>query len=101
MTHDSSVLNMSESVLKLDDIGNLPSFIAHKSIPQIKIRILNYRELTKIKKLKANMYDKFVSVMGTVVRVSNPKPFVTRMAFQCQKCNSTFVTMNLNFKKIL
>ena len=69
---------------------NLPSIMSIKSIPLIKVRVLNYRPTTEIKLLKANMYDKFVSVIGTVTRVSVSKPFVTRLAFECGKCKSTF-----------
>ena len=59
----------------------------------IKVRVLNYRPLTKIKLLKANMYDKLVTIMGTVTRVSVARPFITRLAFECTKCNTTFVRL--------
>jgi DNA replicative helicase MCM subunit Mcm2 (Cdc46/Mcm family) len=75
----------------LDNDDYLPVNLSTKSIQTIKVRILNYRPLTKIKQIKANMYDKFVSILGTVTRTSNSKPFVKRLAFECNKCNSTFV----------
>jgi len=83
---------------RLDKIDNsdiynrLPSI--KRPIPIVKARVLNFSPVTKIKQLKAEMYDKFVSIVGTVVRVSNSKPFVTRLAFMCNKCSSTFVIKN-------
>ncbi len=58
----------------------------------VKVRIFNHATQTKIKNLKANMYDKFVNIIGTVTRVGVPKPFITRLAFECGKCQSTFVS---------
>ena len=94
--NESMASNSNASQLLLDMNGEesneaLPSILSTQSIPMIKIRVLNYRKITKIKHLKANMYDKFVSIMGTVTRISTSKPFVTRLAFECAKCNSTFV----------
>jgi DNA replicative helicase MCM subunit Mcm2 (Cdc46/Mcm family) len=74
----------------IDYSSELSSFKDPNQMP-IKARLLNYLKTTKIKHLKAIMYDKYVSITGTVVRVSPAKPFVVRMAFECQKCNSTFV----------
>ena len=34
---------------------------------------------------------KFVSIQGTVVRVGNVKPLVTKMAFKCSLCHGTQV----------
>lgn len=34
------------------------------------------------------MTDKFVSVRGTVVKVSTVKPLVVQMSFDCAKCKS-------------
>ncbi|XP_006822145.1 DNA helicase MCM8-like [Saccoglossus kowalevskii] len=56
------------------------------SVPCIHARLLNYEPVTPLKNLKANYYGKFVSVKGTVVRVSNIKPKCTKMAFQCNTC---------------
>ena len=70
--------------------NDLSSFL--RPIPQIKVRIINHSPITKIKQLKASMYGKFVTIMGTVVRVTNTKPFATRLAFSCNKCGLTFVS---------
>jgi len=70
---------------------NLPPIMSITSIPLIKARVFNYRPVTKIKPLKSNIYNQFVSVVGTVTRVSASKHFVTRLAFECDKCHTTFV----------
>ena len=66
------------------------SAIDDSDIP-IKARIYNYPHITKIKQLKSHMYNNFVSISGTVVRVSNTQPYSVRMAFKCPKCNKHFV----------
>ncbi|WAR02957.1 MCM8-like protein [Mya arenaria] len=63
-------------------------------VPVVHARIFNYGNPVPLKNLKANYYGKFVSVKGTVVRVSNIKPLCTVMAFQCNTCSET-QTMNL------
>ncbi|XP_053384115.1 DNA helicase MCM8-like [Mercenaria mercenaria] len=60
----------------------------------IHARILNYGTPVPLKSLKANYYGKFVSVKGTVVRVSNIKPLCTVLAFECNNCSSV-QTINL------
>ncbi len=70
---------------------NLPPIMSITSIPLIKVRVFNYRPVTKFKLLKSNIYNQFVSVVGTVTKVSASKHFVTRLAFECGKCNTTFV----------
>ncbi|XP_072024490.1 DNA helicase MCM8-like [Amphiura filiformis] len=62
----------------------VPSFGVN--LPLINARITNFEPVTPLKNLKANYYGKFVSVKGTVVRVSNIKPMCTKMAFQCNTC---------------
>uniref|UniRef100_UPI00398E7D0C DNA helicase MCM8 n=1 Tax=Pristiophorus japonicus TaxID=55135 RepID=UPI00398E7D0C len=56
------------------------------NVPFIHARVYNYEPLTSLKYLRANCYGKYVSLRGTVVRVSNVKPFCTRMAFTCNTC---------------
>lgn len=55
-------------------------------MPRIHCRITNYEPVTPLKHLKANYYGKFVSVKGTVVRVSNIKPLCRQLAFECLNC---------------
>lgn len=43
--------------------------------------------------MKMHNCGKFVSLIGTVVRVSDVKPFCTCMAFKCVKCPSTQVVI--------
>ncbi|XP_067900466.1 DNA helicase MCM8 isoform X1 [Heterodontus francisci] len=56
------------------------------NVPFIHARVYNYEPLTSLKNLRANCYGKYVALRGTVVRVSNVKPFCTRMAFTCNTC---------------
>ncbi len=46
---------------------DLGSFL--RPIPQIKVRIINHSPITKIKLLKSSLLGRFVTIMGTVVRV--------------------------------
>jgi len=55
---------------------------------KINIRINNYNQFTSLKKLKSNSMGKFVAVKGTVVKVSNIRPVVTQLVFQCSKCGA-------------
>lgn len=56
------------------------------SLPMIHVRLINACQPIALKNLKANYYGKFVSVKGTVVRVSNIKPLCTHLAFECGTC---------------
>ncbi|KAK7103109.1 DNA helicase MCM8-like [Littorina saxatilis] len=56
--------------------------------PLIRARLLNVATPLPLKHLKANYYGKFVSVKGTVVRVSNIKPMCTTLAFECITCQA-------------
>lgn len=91
----STMQSVNASIIDIDYQKELASFETTNEIPPIKARILNFQPITKIKNLKTNMYEKFVSVTGTVVRVSNAKPYVRRLAFECKKCTSTFVNFNI------
>ncbi|EDO27446.1 predicted protein, partial [Nematostella vectensis] len=54
--------------------------------PYIQARVINYDKITPLMNLKASCFGKFVAIRGTVVRVSNVKPMVTKMAFTCNLC---------------
>lgn len=65
--------------------------VSNERIPFITVRLQNYDPVTPLKHLKANYIGKYISVKGTVVRVSNVKPLVKNMAFTCTKCNTLIV----------
>ena len=67
----------------------------------INVRILNFPTISTIKQLKSQAYDHFVSIAGTVVRVSNVQPYCVRMAFKCEKCSSEFVSFICILKTII
>ncbi|KAF1322196.1 DNA helicase, partial [Globisporangium splendens] len=54
---------------------------------KISVRLHGVTPVLPIAALKADVVNQFVSVMGTVVRVSAIKPLVTRCDFVCVKCN--------------
>jgi len=55
----------------------------------INIRLYQFYSSIPIKHLKASSVGRFVKLKGTVARVSNIKPVLTRMRFACTKCNSS------------
>lgn len=54
---------------------------------KITVRLHGVTPVLPIASLKADVVNQFVSVVGTVVRVSAIKPLVTRCDFVCAKCN--------------
>ncbi|XP_072163403.1 DNA helicase MCM8-like [Diadema setosum] len=85
LERQAAVLQRQEnSESQSQDSVDIPPMLVQ--VPLIHARILNYEPITAFKNLKANCYGKFVSVKGTVVRVSNIKPLCTKMAFLCNTC---------------
>ncbi|KAJ3344088.1 DNA replication licensing factor mcm8 [Gonapodya sp. JEL0774] len=62
------------------------------------VRILNYHPVTPLRDLKANQVGKFISVQGTVVRVSSSKVVLKQAAFACTQCNEEQVLFYPNGK---
>lgn len=58
---------------------------------RVHVRIVDYPAKTKLKSLKANLIDQYFATKGTVVRVGNIRPMVTRMGFQCARCGESSV----------
>ncbi|ETO70854.1 hypothetical protein F441_12578 [Phytophthora nicotianae CJ01A1] len=54
---------------------------------KITVRLHGVTPVLPIAALKADVVNQFVSVVGTVVRVSAIKPLVARCDFVCAKCN--------------
>ena len=68
-------------------------FAAHRVLSRraplarrVHVRIIESPTRTKLKRLKANLIDRFFATRGTVVRVGNIRPLITRMTFECAKC---------------
>ncbi|KAI9209157.1 MCM2/3/5 family-domain-containing protein [Polychytrium aggregatum] len=53
------------------------------------VRLSHYEPITPLKELKANLMGRFISIRGTVVRVSSVKPIVLQMSFVCNNCNES------------
>lgn len=56
--------------------------------PIIAVRLANYTPYTSLRRLKASLIGKFVSLRGTVVRVGNFKQLVSQMVFVCNRCST-------------
>lgn len=48
--------------------------------------LVGHRPFTPIRSLKSQLIGNFVSIRGTVVRVSGVRPLVRRMDFECARC---------------
>ena len=60
------------------------------SLPLVIARMSHFTPTTLLKDLRANLYGKFATVHGTVVRVSDIKPLVTHLHFVCDHCSQDF-----------
>eukprot|EP00002_Diphylleia_rotans_P024947 TRINITY_DN4927_c0_g1_i6.p1 TRINITY_DN4927_c0_g1~~TRINITY_DN4927_c0_g1_i6.p1 ORF type:complete len:712 (-),score=116.81 TRINITY_DN4927_c0_g1_i6:41-2176(-) len=54
---------------------------------KIHARLYNHEPITPLKNLKSNNIGKFISIKGTVIRVSIIKPLIQSVDFICTKCN--------------
>lgn len=57
-------------------------------IPEKLVRLMNYKNHTRLKHLKANLVGSMITIKGTAVRVSNVTPLVTQLDFICTKCGN-------------
>ena len=53
-----------------------------------RARLTEHNPVTRMKHLRANMYEKLVTLSGTVIRVSAVRPLCTWLTFECCKCKS-------------
>ena len=58
---------------------------------KINVRLLGYRPVTRLRRLKADRIGTFVAVRGTVLRVSGVRPLVKELDFECSKCGDRIV----------
>ncbi|ORY50759.1 MCM-domain-containing protein [Rhizoclosmatium globosum] len=63
-----------------------------------QVRVIGYDQITPLKDLKANLMGRFISVRGTIVRVSSIKPVVTQIAFECTSCLASQVLEQIDGK---
>jgi len=57
---------------------------------RLQARVVDMRPVIRLRHLKANLIGRFVPLEGTVVRVSNVRPQITRMSFTCPKCDAAY-----------
>ncbi|XP_056148011.1 DNA helicase MCM8 [Lampris incognitus] len=84
--HHVLTIDLEKQAAELQ-VEGLPVATPIISIPHISARLYNYESLTPLRILRANVFGRLVCVRGTVVRVSNIRPFCTRLAFTCQGCS--------------
>lgn len=58
---------------------------------KIPVRIFGHGPIQPFRDLKAFQIGKYITVQGTVVRVSSVRPFPIKMAFRCSKCMQTLI----------
>ncbi|XP_029377008.1 DNA helicase MCM8 [Echeneis naucrates] len=86
--HQVLTLDLEKQAAELQGEA-LPAAMPIINIPHISARLYNYEPLTPLRLLRASVFGRLVCVRGTVVRVSNIRPFCTRMAFRCLGCSHT------------
>jgi DNA helicase MCM8 len=69
-----------------------------KPWPKLYVRIQNYEPITSLKNIKANYMNKFVTIKGTVVRISSVTPLATQMSFICASCQAIQTIKFINGK---
>ena len=55
-------------------------------VEKINVRLMRFRPITRLRRLKADRIGTYVAVRGTVLRVSGVRPLVRQMDFSCSKC---------------
>ncbi|XP_055892366.1 DNA helicase MCM8-like [Biomphalaria glabrata] len=78
--------HQQEAASILQELGGPVEEVNNYCAPMLYPRIINFGSPLALKHFKANVYGKFVSVKGTIVRVSNIKPLCIQLAFQCSSC---------------
>lgn len=61
-------------------------------------RVYNFAPVTSMKTLRGNSVGKFVTVRGTVVRVSNIRQQLVSMEFECSRCGEKQVRSFTDYK---
>ncbi|RMF31167.1 MAG: ATPase [Candidatus Nitrosothermus koennekii] len=90
---DNTLASLKEAVYQVLKITD-PDY-AEKIKEEIRVRIGNYPIKVPIRNVDASMIGKLVSVAGMVVRASEVKPFLTKLAYRCIKGHSGVVEGNI------
>ncbi|KAI8915900.1 DNA replication licensing factor MCM8 [Gorgonomyces haynaldii] len=62
--------------------------IPGKTYKPMIVRIANCPHSVSLKEVKSQLVGRWVTIQGTVVRVSQVKPLISKLAFTCQKCQA-------------
>eukprot|EP00095_Tigriopus_kingsejongensis_P008799 maker-scaffold1329_size47409-snap-gene-0.11 protein:Tk08799 transcript:maker-scaffold1329_size47409-snap-gene-0.11-mRNA-1 annotation:"dna replication licensing factor mcm8" len=82
------VLGLARHQMLLEELQGDPAqdLAGVAPVPVIRARLTRVEPITPIKDLKTSLFNRTITVRGTVVRVSNAKPGCTWLAFQCGTC---------------
>ncbi|KAI6652815.1 DNA helicase MCM8 [Oopsacas minuta] len=64
----------------------------------LTIQLYNYSPITTLNSLRSSQYEKCVSVIGVVIKITNIRPRISRMAFLCSACKGVQVLSLLDGK---
>lgn len=78
----------AEEQLKLDSSANIEKHT------RINVRLLGYTDITSLREIRAQMAGQLVSIQGTVVKISSPRPYPISLCFRCNLC-ATEMTLSL------
>ncbi len=90
---ESILISFSEAVYQVLKIIN-PDY-AEKIREDIRVRIGNYPIKISIRNVDANMIGKMVSIAGMVVRASEVKPYLTKLAYSCINGHNGVIDTNI------
>lgn len=62
----------------------------------INTRLFNVKPIIELKDLKSNVFEKLISIKGTVIRISAPKLYCQYLAFKCSICENLQVVKQLD-----
>eukprot|EP01134_Creolimax_fragrantissima_P001797 CFRG1797T1 len=91
----SEITETPDKILKIMGLAVHQIIVNYKKDPRIsqisKIEVIlfNHSPMTSLRQLTSSSIGRFISIKGTVVRVSNIKPRVSSMAFTCNSCGDS------------
>ena len=66
---------------------------SNKDTVPLSVQLYNFSPIIPLNSLRSSQYGKCVSVRGTVLRVTNIRPQMARMAFFCSSCRGIQVSL--------
>lgn len=72
------------STVSKQNLANIANSI--NLLPLVKVKILNYDQVTSLRDIKVNSYGKLITTSGCVIRVGRRKHSAQWLTFACSKC---------------